>query len=292
MDALTHELDSNPVNFELNRLIEDVPFGVYQKADGMNASGIKDFLRSPAHYYQRRYNRVEDKQTDALLFGRLLHFVVLEPELFKSKYTVRPKFDKRTTKGKEAFEEWETNLDPNAIVVPEQMVDDLVGISNKISSHPLAQKLLKEGVRETTMFWNDRETGELCKMRPDFVSKEGHIIDLKSSMDAREDHFRRDIMKYKYEIQAAHYCAGARETGMRRSDSFIFLVVEKEPPYEIAIYPAGASVLGVGDQWRAKAMRDYAKCKRENKWPGYNHEARMIELPPWAEAVDPNEESV
>ncbi len=82
---------------------------------------------------------------------------------------------------------------------------------------------------------------------------------------------------------------GARITNAARSDSFIFLVIEKDPPYEIAVYPSGTSVLGVGDQWRSKAMSIYANCKKKHYWPGYNHEAKVIELPKWAEAVDPDD---
>lgn len=290
MEPQTNQQESKQDKFELNKLIPNIPFSVYAKSDGMNSSGIKDILRSPAHFYQRKFEHVQTKETEALQFGKLLHYAVLEPELFKKHYIVQPKMDKRTAAGKSEYELFKAKLLPDAIVVPEEMVHGIKTMTDKILNHKIASKLMERGVRETTLFWEDRETKELCKMRPDFISAKGYIVDLKTSKDARLESFQRDIMKYLYHIQAAHYCEGARVAGVCRPDAFIFLVIEKDPPYEIAIYPAGASVLGVGDQWRSKAMGIYSRCKKRNVWPGYNHEARTIELPRWAEAVDPDDE--
>lgn len=290
MEPNTNELASH-VKYETGKLIENLEFEDYAKADGANSHGLMDVLRSPAHYYEHRYNRVEGKETEALLFGKLFHYAILEPVLFQKNYVIKPAFDRRTKIGKEAAQIWENTLTPEAIVVPEKFVEGLTRMSQKILTHPKAKLLLGKGVRETTLFWNDRETGELCKMRPDFISEKGHIVDLKTSKDGREDYFSRDILKYKWHIQAAHYCEGARSNPHLKisPDTFIYVVVEKDPPYEIAIYPAGGSVLGVGEQWRSKAMRTYAKCKKANHWPGYNAEMRVIELPQWAESVDPDD---
>lgn len=290
MESNTSENLATPVKYDLNRLIENVPFEEYRRADGINSHGLMDVLRSPAHYYEARYNKIEKKESEALQFGKLFHYAILEPEYFQKNYVIQPKFDKRTKIGKEAFQLWLNTVNPKNIIVPEDMVDQLTAMANKVLKHPRARKLLERGVRETTMFWNDRETGELCKMRPDFVTEKGHMVDIKTSKDAREEYFRRDIVKHNYHIQAAHYLAGARETGVCNPDTFVFVVIEKDPPYEIAIYPAGTSVLGIGDQWRSKAMRVYSKCRQTNKWPGYNPDARTIELPQWVEAVDPDEE--
>jgi hypothetical protein len=300
MEPLTSQQSHNKPIFEIGKLHENVPFQTYADSDGINSHGLMDILRSPAHYYEHKFNRVEEKDTDALRFGRLFHYAVLEPHLFRERAIIEPVFQGRTKAGqlttsknatevKQKRDEWFQALPEGAIVVPNEWLDQLTGMANKIMTHKLTKNLLREGVRETTLYWHDDETGELCKSRPDFISSQGHIVDLKTSMDARENYFARDILKHSYHIQSSHYLNGARITNTARSDSFIFLVIEKTPPFEIAVYPCGASVLGVGDQWRSKAMRIYSRCRKTNKWPGYNHEAKVIELPPWAEAVDPDE---
>lgn len=299
MEALTNELGDKASGYERNKLIPDIPFVDYAKAEGMNSSGIKEMLRSAAHFYEFKVNRAEEKVSKALQLGRLVHLGVLEPKLFKQRCVVEPVFEGLTKDGRMSTQsaaarqkknEWYLGLDKEAIVIPQDQLDQLTGMVAKLLKHPRAMKLLEDGLRESTMFWNDTETGELCKMRPDFVTSKGHMVDLKTTRDARESYFSKDIYNLRYHVQAAHYCAGARATGVCNPDYFIFLAIESEPPYEIAIYPAGTSVLGVGDQWRSNAMKLYTKCKRENKWPGYNPDARVIELPTWAEAVDPDEE--
>lgn len=274
----------------LGQLLQNIPFKQYAASEGINSSGLKHILRSPAHYYEYRYNRVEEKASDALIFGSLFHYAVLEPELFNKNYIVQPKYDLRTKIGNQKHNAWEEeHIKENSIIVPEKFSEQLNQMVNKMLTHSQVKRLLEKGIRETTLFWNDRETGELSKCRPDFITSFGDLIDLKTSMDAREDKFSRDIWHYQYHIQAAHYCEGGRVTGQYNSDTFIFIVIEKDPPYEIGVYPSGTSVLGVGDQWRSKAMNIYSKCKKNNRWPGYNVGFKTIELPKWAEAVDTDE---
>ena len=273
--------------YEVGKLLPNILFDDYRKAAGINSHGLMDILRSPAHYFERRYNQKDEKESDALTFGRLLHFAILEPEHFQKHKAIQPPCDRRTIDGKRTWSEFQATLSPDSIVVPDKFLDQLTRMSERILTHKITRGLFSKGLRETTLFWNDVQTGELCKARPDFISEKGYIVDLKTSRDARTESFSRDILKYGYHIQASHYCQGA-ETTRVCLPKFIFVVIEKESPYEIKVMPAGVSVMGVGDQWRAKAMRTYAKCKKENKWPGYDHRAETVELPPYAEAVDPD----
>lgn len=281
MDSAVSKAEGQVIEYEKNRLHENVPFLNYVAAEGINAHGLMDILRSPAHFYEAKFNAVKQNDTEALLFGRLLHCAILEPELFKANYIVEPKLDKRTKIGREEYEKWESKLTPSSIIVPEVMVDKLVKMSEKIMNHKIAGKILMDGGRELTMFWNDKETGELCKLRTDCMTNKGVYVDLKSTQDAREEFFWREVKKRYYDLQVAHYLSGARETGIGNSEAFVFIAIEKTPPYEIAVYPVGPSILAFGDRLRTKAMRVYAKCKRENKWPGYNPDARVLEYPDW-----------
>jgi PDDEXK-like domain of unknown function (DUF3799) len=290
MEAQTSEQTSVLPPIAFDKLIEGVSYQTYADSDGINASGLKDILRSPAHFYEHRFNRVEEKETPALLFGKLLHYAVLEPTLFKQKYVVQPKFDRRTKIGKDGYEKWMVELKPDAIIVPEDYVEKLVKMSDKIIHHPKASKLLATGVRETTLWWTDPVTGEVCKSRPDFVSEKFGIIDLKTTTDARYEAFQYQIRKLQYHVQAAHYLYGARCTGVCRSDAFTFIAIEKDPPYEMAVWPAGASILAHGEREREKAMAKFAQCKKTKVWPGYNPDARLIEFPDWFMANELYEE--
>lgn len=275
---------------EMNKLIENIPFQVYTESEGINASGLKDVLRSPAHYYDHRFNRIKEKDSDALEFGKLFHYAVLEPGLFKANHVIEPVFEAPTQKGdmstrsKAALEmkaDWWGALKPGAIVVKSKWIDQLLIMSDKILNHKTASRILASGVREATMWWNDVQTEELSKLRADFVSQKFGMIDLKTSTDAREDKFWRDCQKYMYDVSAAHYLEGAKATGVCRHDAFTFIVCEKDPPYEIAVYPAGASILAYGGRKRDKGMKIYSECRKTNVWPGYNQLAKTLEYPDW-----------
>jgi hypothetical protein len=286
-DELSAAIDG-PKVFEQNKLLT-IDFDTYKEAEGMNSHGLMDILRSPAHFHEHKVNKVERKETTALQFGKLLHYAVLEGEMFLERYVIMPKFDRRTKAGKEGLLEWESKLKPGAIVVPEEMVDALTKISRKVQTHPKAKNLLRGGVREQSVFWTDTETGELCKGRMDFITKHGHIVDLKSILRADPRSFKKAIDNYDWHIQGAHYCSGAEIAKFADPKIYMFLAIEKDPPYEIAIYQAGVSVLGVGDQWRREAMKIYSQCRKKNIWPGYTPDITTIELPSWAEAVYPDD---
>jgi exodeoxyribonuclease VIII len=274
-----------PKVYPLNTLIENLSFEDYAAADGINASGLKDILRSPAHYYENKYNPIEKKETEALLFGKLLHYSILEHEMFKKRLCIEPKCDMRTKIGKETRERFEADLRPDAIVVPERMVDKLIRIGEKLAKHPLTKNVLAKGSREVSLFWNDPVTGELCKARPDFITikeRMSVMVDLKSCTDARYEAFFRQCDKLNYDLQMAHYFNGLCVAGFfKQSDSAMFIAVEKAPPYESMAWPIGVSVIARGDRKREKAMQVYHECRLSGKYPGYPQKAVTLEYPDW-----------
>lgn len=277
-------------NLPVNVLHEGIPFEDYIRASGINASGLKKILRSPAHY-QATFTDPEEP-TESLVFGKWMHLRILEPELFAARAVYQPKLRKNRKVEKEALAEWEASLSPDAIVIPECWEGVLERMADRVYAHPAARRLLERGVREGTFFWTDPETGLLCKGRPDFVSATGIIVDLKSTIDARKDAFAAAMWRYRYDVQAAHYAAGAEVTGLATGKEYAFMVVEKEPPYEICVYACAmpsageaGSVLGLGTQWRTEAMRIYKRCRETGIWPGYSQRYEPIEMPRWAKGV-------
>lgn len=304
MEALTAESENQKLIYEKGVLYPDVPFPEYCKAEGINSHGLMDIDRSPAHFYEAKFNKVEDEGSKAMQLGRLLHLAILEPKLFAERCVYEPVFEGPTKDGRmstqsaaarEKKAQWYMNLHAEAVVVPQDQIEKLLGMAKKVTQHPRAMKLLEDGVREGTLFWDDQETGELCKGRWDFLTTKKHIVDFKTSNDARFEPFWRQIKKLHYDLQAAHYLSGAKQTKIASPDVYVFLVVENKPPYEIAIYPAGMSILAYGERKRERTMRLYAKCKKENKWPGYNPDARTIEYPDYImeqETFENDEEEV
>ena len=74
----------------------------YHGSEGLSRSALWKFHKIPALYQHEKLNPlyIKPEQTPAMVFGNLLHCLVLEPEDFESTYAVAPKVDKRTKDGK------------------------------------------------------------------------------------------------------------------------------------------------------------------------------------------------
>ena len=70
-------------------------------------------------------------------------------------------------------------------------------------------------------------------------------------------------------------------TGKQHSE-FIFLAVEKEPPYAVAVYEATHEMLHTAQKQIAPLLDVYAECLKTDVWPGYKDELQQIQLPRWA----------
>lgn len=292
MESHEHQVQgpAGDIQLPVGKLLENIPFEEYAKAEGINAGGLKIINEfSPAHYYQDRYGTLQKKESTALRFGKLFHFAVLEPHIFQQKAVIVPKFEGFTKDGrlstqsgeaKEKKKAWYAALPQGAIICEQHELDSLLFMCDKLLKHPLCRNLLEKGVKETTLVWDDEEFGVKCKARPDFISDAGIPVNIKSSMNASPEAFMWDVSRRKYDLEASHYLAGGKATGQYRSDAYFFLVVEKEPPYEIAVYGAGTSIVFAGDGYRQRAMKRYAECLRKNEWPGYQTKASDLDYPP------------
>lgn len=273
--------------YEKGKLIPGLTYDEYAVIDGLRASDLKLLKRSPAHW--RASKTAPKKKTDALAFGTLFHTAIEHPAKFLETYIIEPDVDLRTKKGKEELEAFKSTVKPDAIVVPFDWADDLVGMLRSCMNHKLLKNLLKDGVRETSLFVEDDQTGTLLQCRPDFVSAKGFLVDIKTTRDASESFFLNEIFSSRfsgspfYALQAAHYAHCARLSQVCNGDSFIFVAIEKEPPYGIMIYPMDEGCLGPGEQWRAELTKLYTECKRTDIWPCYPERAVNVFPPEWVE---------
>jgi hypothetical protein len=249
----------------------------------LSRSGATSLLRSPAHFYSEFVSGQPQKQTDALRFGKVLHSAILEPTRFRDLAAVQPEFgDLRTKVGKEARDAWTATLKPDAIRCTQAEYEQITAMVNEVWSHPVASNLLKGGLTEPTGFWRDEETGVLCRIRLDALRDDPLIVDLKTTMDASEREAQKAIARYMYHVQTAWYLDGASAIMGAAVKDFVFIFVEKEPPYDVGVYVADARMIEEGRRLCRRALNTYAKCLRSGQWPGCSQEAKVISLPPWA----------
>lgn len=178
--------------------------------------------------------------------------------------------------------EW-TGNNPGRIVLSPEVWDQLHAMANAVHSHPAAGALLTgcPGEAEKSVYWNDATTGVLCRCRPDWWRDDNVIVDLKTTEDASPEGFAKSMANYRYDVQAAYYLDGVQAATRKRPKAFVFIAVEKKPPYGVGVYVLDSDSLELGRAQYQHDLRIYAECVRTGEWPGYGDKIQTISLPAW-----------
>lgn len=251
----------------------------YNSKPGIRRSALWKLNKSPKHF---RYELEHPSEpTQAMIFGTAVHCAVLTPEAFSGQYTVID-LDLRTKEGRAAKQ---AALEEGKILLTKDQMEAVKGICVSLQNDPFARKLLA-GKHETPYLWTDDITGEECKCRTDCevdVGGQHIIVDLKTCADASTEMFMRDAVKLGYHVQTAMYCDGVK-TVTGQESAFVFVCVEKEPPYAVNILQADEAFMLYGmDEYRY-LLGLYHECMARNEWPGYaglSGDVNTLELPAW-----------
>lgn len=249
----------------------------YHETEGVSKSDLDLIHKSPLHYITAKNS--PKVQTEAFLFGSALHKFVLENEDFSSEYAAAPICDRRTKDGKAIYSEFLEKSVGKDIITSEHL-GRIQLISESIHKHPIASKLLTGGRAEQSYFYND--DGTVLKCRPDYI-KNKYCIDLKTTQSAKPEDFIKSAYKYRYHVQAYWYLKVLKALGKDIED-FIFIAVEKEPPYAICVYFASEEFLKLGENEAEADLCEYKKCLKSGIWYGYDEipEVHSLDLPQWA----------
>lgn len=243
-------------------------------------SRLKHLLRSPAH--AKAYMESPSATTPALALGSAIHTAVLEPHLFESKYIVAPDCDRRTKEGKAIWEAFQAEANGREIIKQADR-DTCLAVYGAIYEHPAAGALLNAaGDVELSVIAEDEASGALYKIRPDkLVGHLGTVVDLKTTQDASREAFTRSIFNLGYHRQAALYLDGLRASGVE-VQHFVFVAVEKEPPFGVGVYRLTDEAVEAGRTQLAPLLRTWKWCEDTGEWPGYSEQVEDITLPRYA----------
>jgi exodeoxyribonuclease VIII len=231
---------------------------------------------TPAHFIYSKLNRIQSDSA-ALIFGTHFHNAVLHPEMFKDTYAIKPKFDQRTKKGKEEATEWERENEGKTSVSQTEM-DDLLGMVNSVRSHPTARQILRMLEKELTVFTHNLEVP--VRSRIDAIG-DSVVWDLKSAEKADLYHFAKDSANFRYHVQHAFYYDNLLTLG-HKVEHFMFVVVEKKPPYAVIVYELDEESVEKGRELYTQDLKLYKECKEWDCWPAYSSQVQKLSLPRWA----------
>ena len=227
--------------------------------------------KTPAHA------QIPMPKTDALTIGTATHMAILQPNIATQKIVCGP--DTRRGKAwteakKEAEENEQILLTKSDFVTCMEMRDSIY--RNPAAAHLLTQKGTKY---EQSAFFEIN--GNKCKCKVD-ASVNDTIIDLKTSADASPSAFVQSVAKFGYHQQSAFYKYGYGQASNKTIAHFIFVVVEKTPPFASAIYELDAVSEKEGWASANSAIDLHNHCVETMNFNGYSAEKIMLTLPTWA----------
>jgi len=270
---------------------EDIDIDTYHAPDcpGISKTGLDMINRFPAYYkyYYLDGNMEEKKETPALIFGKAIHTAAFEPEIFDKTYTSD---DFAISKGSRATKAYKQEREkykfenPNSIILSVDVFDHVMKMRETLEKHPWTKNAFRNGNAEQTIFWKKSEI--LCKTRPDYIHKDGYIIDLKTTTDASEA--SKAIANFRYFVQEAMLRKGA-EAVTGKEFKVIFVFIEKEPPYGIRIVNLDSNAQIHGEKIFDRNLRGYKDCLKNNYWPGYPNIVETVGLPKWIYYQEENE---
>ena len=254
----------------------------YHLGPGVSASGICDFLRSPAHY---RAAKLRSKKSPAMEFGTQCHEFLLQPERFHARYLVEPEGvsgPRNRNPWKAAWEAFKTRCETEGKEPMErERFDTITGMSAAVCNHPAAGALLDGATFELAAYVQDCESGFIRKAKADIMLRWG-LADLKTTEDARKDAFTRTVRAFHYHVKAAWYLDCFNDLLDEPLDAFVWVAAEKVAPFGVACYAASPTMLENGRRTYLRALESLQDCSKNDIWPCYSGEILALELPDFA----------
>jgi exodeoxyribonuclease VIII len=244
----------------------------------LSQSVLKTILaQSPAHARYQLDNPTES--TPAQKLGTAAHCRILERDKFGEQYAVAPACDRRTKDGKAIYEAFLAEHGGKQIITADDLVQ-IEGMAAAIEAHPLAGALFRGGSAEVSAFGSIN--GTPIKGRFDYLhDADGVIIDLKTCLDASPDAVQKYAVNYGLHIQQFVYAEIYRSITGRAPADFVFVLVEKNPPFGMAVVRLTAEAVKAAKTEVNRALEIWQQCERSGIWPGYGNNVITVDLPAW-----------
>lgn len=269
-------------------IIHGLDIRAYHAGPGISKSGLDDIHHSPAFFKAMRSSKAPAREeTASQLTGNLAHCALLEPDEFDKRYVVGPEVRRNTN-------EWKAFVAAHPDATPIQPVQKAIAMGMAESLRQLKDvhaglsmaELLSRGKPEASAYWNDPDTGVLCRCRPDWThplnKRQVVLLDVKTVGDATAGEFGRQCSRMRYHVQDAFYSDGIQTASGMEVVAFIFAVVEDRWPYAAATYTLNDESRYEGYAAYRKDLDLYAACQGNDYWPGLSPCTTEISLPAYA----------
>lgn len=217
----------------------------------LSYSSLSAFKESPARFVEYKFR--QKATTDAMLYGSMVHCLVLEPEDFDNRYFTFDDSAKcseiiaggaKSPRATKIYKEWyaaEAEQAGERIVVTPDDFRAAQAVARTVTNNRASAKVLRVCPQhEKPIEWEYKN----FKFHG-FIDGDGdeNTFDLKTCADAAPDKFQRDIVRMDYHVQAAMYLYGNRKV-----KNYYIIAVDKT---------GGVSVHKMHDKLLEKGMEEY-----------------------------------
>lgn len=279
-------------------IYRDIAADKYHRWDAMHSTLLKVVrTQTPAHALEYQQNPPEE--TNAMKVGTALHLAVLEPETFENQVILGLDHNRRGNANQEAWALFEKKAaKQKKIWLTGEQYAHCEAMAEAVRANPRAMQFLDDaispGMNEVSMVWKDPETGLKCKSRVDrlcrWKQKHNAIVDVKTTAGytpptdfqpamggASTSRLEQQIGAYGYDMQSMFYEGGAKV--LAPADyRFFFIFVEKTPPYAVHTVEPTIEMMAEGQDKVRMALRRWAKCVKEKKYPAYGMQIDKVSL--------------
>lgn len=278
--------------------ISGLPIEIYHgtpcAGPSISSTGLRQIRQhSAAHYWDKsplNPNRTPDPEKDYFNLGQAAHMLFLGETGFLKTFTLRPDVyaDPKTGEQKpwnssaNACKWWlEKARTTGKRVLTSDQLAVIKRMAVSLSESPLVQTGILNGEIETSLLWQDPETGVWLKSRPDVIPTDARIVsDLKTTADAHPMSIERTITSLGYHMQLA-----LAQMGLKRTldlaipdDGFALVFIESSGPCAVSIVEVDAEAIYWGRRELRAAIRTFADCLDKGRWPAYGDDARVFGL--------------
>jgi len=264
-DLAAEEASQRAVDAEKEEPREGIKEGLHFDLPNDDYHSLTDWYSSTQLKRALPEQYKEGGSQEALDFGKLFHGIVLEPDnldefVVADPFEIGVKKDGSRATNPTNTDAWrdfvaETEAAGRTIISPEWWERAHL-MRDAVMAHGEARELVfsDDGQSEVSAFAADG-AGIKHKARFDRLYSDRAVsVDLKSTFSQPgEHHLTKAVIKYGYELSAAHYLTVAQLLDLKVYD-FTLVFVEKAEPYRVTVADLDALLIRRGRDLREKAM--------------------------------------
>jgi hypothetical protein len=191
--------------------------------------------------------KINEPSTPAKELGSLVHGIIELRGAVPYNYEVSPYADFR----KKEAREWKAEKQAQGIsIIKQDELDQALAMANNVlhNSTPTLKAIINADDSKREQAFYDSEHKALL----DCVSADGTVgIDYKTTSATSIEEFTRDVRKYHYDLQAAHYI------NLSYVIDFYFIAVSSVKPYPVWCFKCSDSFIDGGQHKLDKALDRY-----------------------------------